>query len=121
MTDQHQDIEDLLRRYRPVEPPAVLRQRIAPVVPRPLWPWAAAAAVLLAANTAVQMASNQMVARLGTADRDVSPAIDDLAMSLGGGATAQLFAATVVANQRIDAEVSRRGGEPAGPLERGGP
>ena len=45
------EVEDLLRRYRPVGPPADLRARVMAAgasAPR-TWPWAAAAAVLLGA------------------------------------------------------------------------
>ena len=54
-------IEDALRRYRPVGPPADLRARIleAPA-PKRAWPWAAAAAALLA----VTVASNALTWRL---------------------------------------------------------
>jgi hypothetical protein len=42
-------IEGALRRYRPSGPPATLRERVlAQDVPARVWPWAAAAAALLA-------------------------------------------------------------------------
>lgn len=57
----HDPTEDQLRRWRPVGPPADLRSRIleAPE-PKRAWPWAAAAAALLA----VTVASNALTWRL---------------------------------------------------------
>jgi hypothetical protein len=55
MTDP--ELDDLLRRYRPAGPPAELRARlIASAAPMPrTWPWAAAAAALLAAVCVTQL------------------------------------------------------------------
>jgi hypothetical protein len=57
MTDP--EIEDLLRRYRPAGPPPDLRGRVmteaAPV--GRTWPWAAAAAVLLATVVGLNLAA----------------------------------------------------------------
>lgn len=56
------ELEDLLRRYRPAGPPPDLRARIvagpAPV-PR-TWPWAAAAAALLAMVCVTQLATRRV-------------------------------------------------------------
>jgi hypothetical protein len=50
-------IEDALRRYRPSGPPASLRDRVlVPPVGR-TWPWAAAAAALLAVTLGLQAAT----------------------------------------------------------------
>jgi hypothetical protein len=53
------DLEDLLRRYRPADPPPGLEARIFGE-PR-VWPWAAAAAALLALTLGLQVASRQQV------------------------------------------------------------
>ena len=55
MTDP--ELDELLRRYRPAAPPAELRARlIASAAPMPrTWPWAAAAAALLAAVCVTQL------------------------------------------------------------------
>lgn len=54
-------VEDLLRRYRPVSPPPGLRARIVEApAPKRVWPWAAAAAALLAVTIGMHL----MTARL---------------------------------------------------------
>ena len=54
-------IRELLDRYRLVGPPADLRARALAPVTRALrvWPWAAAAAALLAATVGLHVASNR--------------------------------------------------------------
>lgn len=48
-------LEQFLRQYRPVGPPADLRTRVlTPPPPGRVWPWAAAAAALLAVGVALQ-------------------------------------------------------------------
>jgi hypothetical protein len=48
-------IEGALRRYRPSGPPAMLRDRVlAQDMPARVWPWAAAAAALLAVTLGMQ-------------------------------------------------------------------
>ena len=60
MTDN--ELDDLLRRYRPLAPPPELRARLVAAEPHGAraWPWAAAAAVLLAATLGLQLARVQM-------------------------------------------------------------
>ena len=56
------ELEDLLRRYRPAGPPPDLRARIMPgAVPvRRTWPWAVAAAALLATVCVTQLATRRV-------------------------------------------------------------
>jgi hypothetical protein len=63
------DVEDLLRRYRPVGPPPELRGRVvAPVPPvRRAWPWAAAAAALLASVCVLQVSTRNIYQSVGHA------------------------------------------------------
>jgi len=109
MTDHQDDIEALLRNYRPIGPPADLKHRIVHRGSRSVWPWAVAAALLLVSIVGVQAASSRTIERLRAADRDAVPAIEDLAASLGGDDAAHLLAATVVANLRADAALLRGG------------
>ena len=53
------DVENLLQRHRPADPPADLRARIvsAPIRAQRTWPWAAAAAALLAVSMSMTVAS----------------------------------------------------------------
>jgi hypothetical protein len=48
MNPMSDPIEDALRRYRPSDPPAALRDRVLAAPVRQTWPWASAAAPLLA-------------------------------------------------------------------------
>ena len=59
------EFENLLRRYRPSDPPSGLRERIV-LVPtsRPVWPWAAAAAALLASVMTLTMATERAAGRI---------------------------------------------------------
>jgi signal transduction histidine kinase len=61
-----QDVDDLLRRYRPAGPPDDLRARslvTARAHTRRAWPWATAAAALLAATLSLHVAANRATAR----------------------------------------------------------
>lgn len=92
-------IEARLRRYRPAGPPPDLRARsvITPRVER-IWPWAAAAAVLLVSMVSLRGAARvETVAlerRLGAAS--VETAIDDLSKVLGDTADARELATAMV-------------------------
>jgi len=78
------DIEDLLNRYRPSDPPMHLERRILPLeggsyVARPrTWPWAAAAAALLALTLGLHAGRAPAKPVAPTAD------VAALAESLGG-------------------------------------
>jgi hypothetical protein len=71
------DIEDLLRRHRPAGPLPALRARIlsAPIRSRRVWPWAVAAAALLAAAVSLQISAREI--RTGMGPQPVQPFIDE--------------------------------------------
>jgi hypothetical protein len=55
------ELNELLRRYRPAAPPPDLRDRITvPIAVRRTWPWAVAAAALLLAACALQVATDRI-------------------------------------------------------------
>ena len=55
------ELDDLLRRVRPAGPPPELRARILASRPaRPAWPWAAAAAALLALTIGLQWSAGEL-------------------------------------------------------------
>lgn len=60
MTDP--ELDALLRRYRPAGPPPELRARVVASEPPAVraWPWAAAAAILLAAVCAMQLSTREV-------------------------------------------------------------
>lgn len=104
MTD---DFEELLRKYQPLAPPPSLRTRIlrSASVRRRTWPWAAAAAALLVASTALQAAR----ARLFEAWPDVradhrNVTIEMLTEAYGGGEIARAQAELAVARDEVAQE-----------------
>ena len=104
------EIEDLLRRYRPIGPPAVLRERIFAAAPsRRIWPWASAAAALLMSAMTFHVASGYEV---GSADVTLGPAAatrvaDDLTDMLGGDAAARDLAEFIIVEQQVRSETTR--------------
>ena len=67
-------VEDLLKRYRPAGPPDSLRERcLTPSSAARVWPWAAAAAALLAITVGLEVAAADAIAGAkcrGDADHD---------------------------------------------------
>ena len=104
------EIEDLLRRYSPVGPPAGLRERIFATAPsRLIWPWASAAAALLISAMTFHVASGYEV---GSADVTLGPAAatrvaDDLTDMLGGDAAARDLAEFIIVEQQVRSEATR--------------
>lgn len=98
-------VENLLRRYRPAGPPDSLRERcLTPLRPERVWPWATAAAALLAIAIGLQSA-----VAAAMAGANIPPAMDmsaqaasELAETLGGDAAARL-----AAEQFIDQQMRR--------------
>jgi len=101
------DIEDLVRRYRPIGPSAQLRERILATGPiQRIWPWASAAAVLLVSALTFRVAAGHKVA---SADVRVGPAdavriADELTGMLGGGADARELAEFILIEQQLRRE-----------------
>ncbi len=109
------DIEDLLRKYRPVGPPGELRQRILARsrVPR-IWPWASAAAALLVLGLTLQLAARHEAAR---ANMDLGPSVvtrvtDHLTDMLGGDLRARALAEFIVVEQQVHREITNAAIEP---------
>jgi hypothetical protein len=103
------EIEDLLRKYRPVGPPADLRQRIFAATRVPLiWPWASAAAALLVLGLTLQLAARNETAG---AEMNLGPSAaarvtDDLTEMLGGDLRARELAEFIVVEQRVHSETT---------------
>ena len=95
--------QDLLRKYRPVGPPADLRSRIL-VPERAAWPWAVAAAVLMAVTLGFHAATGALNAPNGTAYED-PPGVDQRiaygTTALGGGDEARRVATLIVMEEEV--------------------
>lgn len=95
-------VEARLRRYRPAPPPEALRERCLAWSEARVWPWAVAAAVLLAAAIGFRAQAGSAMAAAGARmgpDPAAREAIE-LAETLGGGDDAREFAALIVATAR---------------------
>lgn len=109
------EIEDLLRKYQPVGPPAELRQRILAItrVPR-IWPWASAAAALLVLGLTFHLAARNETAgadvKLGTSA--VARVTEDLTNMLGGDLRARELAEFIVVEQQLRSETTSAAIEP---------
>ena len=103
------DVEDLLRRVRPVGPPAELRLRIEQEAARPVpapraWPWAAAAAALLLLTAGLRVEVNRLESRVEVPPDPAIAIVDDLTERLGGDAAARRQAVLMVLEQQMRAE-----------------
>ena len=101
------DIDDLLRRYRPVGPPPELRGRILATrrVER-VWPWASAAAALLVSTLALHVAARDEATGV---DLKLGPeaavrVVDDLTDRLGGDEGARQLAEFILLEQQVRRE-----------------
>lgn len=93
-------VRELLDRYRPLGPAGELRDRAlrgATKVGR-TWPWATAAAVLLAATVAIQVATTSALGRITPPPADSTSA---LANAMGGGEEAQRAAQLIITDRSI--------------------
>ena len=110
-------VRALLDRYQPVGPAGELRERaLAGAVRAPrTWPWAAAAAALLAATVGLHAATNRELARV------VLPSTHDpieaLTAAIGEGEVARQAARLIVAEQEFTAWLAGRADAPAGTIE----
>jgi len=105
---EHDDLERRLRQYRPLAPPPRLRERIVgPQVPTPrIWPWATAAAAMLATTIFLHASSTSLarqteIAALAPFDAEVT----ELTEMLGGGVEAERMAREIVEVQAIRASL----------------
>lgn len=115
-----QQLEDLLTRYRPAGPPESFRARcLTPPVTR-VWPWATAAAALLAITVGLEAAAAGAMARadVAVASDPTAQAIAELAETLGGDAAARRAAEQVIDDQmRRDREVAAQLPPPTGEVQ----
>ena len=100
----HDDVERRLRRYAPPAPPARLRRRLfeRESSPRRAWPWAAAAAAMLAPAIWLHSSSAALVTSLAGVNEDAVRAAEVAALTefLGGDPGATAVAEGIV---RVDA------------------
>lgn len=112
-----QQVEDLLKRYRPAAPPDSLRERcLTPLRPTRVWPWAAAAAALFAITVGLEAAAGALArAAVVVAPDPTAQAIAELAEALGGDAAARRVAEQVIDDQmRRDREMAAQLPPPMG-------
>ena len=96
--DEH-DIEFRLSRYRPASPPPELRRlAMHSAAPDRMWPWAAAAAVLLTATVAIHFATTSALSRIAPPVSDPASALAD---AMGGDEDARRAARLIVMEQLI--------------------
>lgn len=94
-------VRELLGRYQPLGPPAALRARVlaTPVAAARTWPWAAAAAALLAATIGFHTAANRTIAAVAEPADPLS--VEALAALMGGTEEARRASELIVEEQRI--------------------
>ena len=100
------ELETLLGGYRPVGPPARLRQRILPVRSRRTWPWLGAAAALLLTTVLLHIAARHESARVDLGPDPIAAVVDDLTERMGGDAAARQRAERIVLEQRLREETA---------------
>lgn len=94
-------VRELLGRYRAAGPPAELRERAlnaAANVPR-AWPWAAAAAALLAVTLGLHTAADRSIASVAVPTASVS--VDALTEAMGGTDEARRAAELIVEEEKF--------------------
>jgi hypothetical protein len=87
-------VRDLLQRYRPVGPPSNLRAVALRASSRErIWPWVAAAAVLLTATVAIHFETTRAIGRLAPPPVDPTRG---LAAAMGGDQEAERAATSII-------------------------
>lgn len=114
-------VEDLLQRYRPAGPAESLRERcLTPLRHAPVWPWATAAAALLAITVGLEAAAAGAISRVDVvvAPDPTAQAIAELAEALGGDAAARRVAEQIIDEQmRRERELAERSMPPMGEIQ----
>lgn len=108
------EIESVLRKYRPRETPAHLRERIVGSARPPVWPWAAAAAVLLVSVLTFRVAAQREAGRLDLGPDPAAATVADLTDALGGDAAARALAESIVMEAQLRSEMAAPAREPEG-------
>jgi hypothetical protein len=99
-----QELEDVLKRYRPAGPPSRLRSRLVePLRARRTWPWATAAAVLLISIITLRIGTHSQAAGV---DLQLGPDATDLAVEklshiLGDATDARALAEWMVIEDQL--------------------
>jgi hypothetical protein len=103
------DVERLLRRYRPADPAQSLDERIAGLAGAPTrrepraWPWAAAAAALLAITVGLH-ASVRSPANEPSTDPGFTEDVSSLAAEFGGAPAAHRLAESMLLREAAERE-----------------
>lgn len=101
------ELEHLLRRYRPSQPPARLRDRIvSQSTSLRVWPWAAAAAMLLVSALTLRVAAQREAGRVDLGADPSAAFVADLADALGGDAAARQQAESLVLEAQLRSEMT---------------
>jgi hypothetical protein len=109
MTDDR-DIERLLRRYTPANPPVSLDARIAGLAAASggpaarTWPWAAAAAALLALTIGLHASTRTPSHDSLSTDPMFRDAVSALSMQLGGDPAARRLAESMLRQEAAERE-----------------
>ena len=104
------DVEQLLTRYRPAGPSSSLDGRIGHLAAMPprqsprVWPWAAAAAALLALTAGFHSPARTSAADSLNTDPIFRDAVSALSTQLGGDATARMLADTMLRQEAAERE-----------------
>lgn len=103
-----QDVEQLLRRYRPADPPASFDERIAQLIAPPgrreprVWPWAAAPAALLAITLGLHAGTRVAPSESFRSEPGFNEDLSALAAEFGGAPGAHALADAMLTREAIE-------------------
>ena len=101
------ELEQLLRGFRPSAPPSRLRERILSAPPRlRVWPWAAAAAMLLVSALTLRIAAQREAGRIDLGADPSAALVAELTEALGGDAAARAQAESMVLESQLRSELA---------------